>query len=199
MAGNIMITCFRIINFIFFMKNVFIVLGLVAAFFAGYMFSQKYNFSIETKKPSDQAKASIAPTAEEEPLVGNDQDENGCKSSAGYSWCEEKQKCLREWEEPCVDEALIKQALVDKHGWNPDDIVVTVSKSTGRYVSGGVREKSSEVGGGMFFAVKTDGQWKIIFDGNGAIMCESLKDYQDLPVSMIGECYDETTGRNLKR
>ncbi len=35
-------------------------------------------------------------------LVGNDRDEHGCIGSAGYSWCEEKQKCLRTWEENCT-------------------------------------------------------------------------------------------------
>jgi len=34
-------------------------------------------------------------------LVGNDKDIHGCIGSAGYSWCEEKQKCLRVWEENC--------------------------------------------------------------------------------------------------
>jgi putative hemolysin len=34
-------------------------------------------------------------------IVGNDSDEHGCKASAGYSWCESKQKCLRLWEESC--------------------------------------------------------------------------------------------------
>jgi putative hemolysin len=34
-------------------------------------------------------------------LVGNDSDIHGCKGSAGYSWCEEKQKCIRAWEENC--------------------------------------------------------------------------------------------------
>jgi len=37
-------------------------------------------------------------------IVGNDKDEHGCIGSAGYSWCEEKQKCLRIWEEPCISE-----------------------------------------------------------------------------------------------
>ena len=37
-------------------------------------------------------------------LVGNDSDSHGCKGSAGYSWCEEKKKCLRVWEENCSDE-----------------------------------------------------------------------------------------------
>jgi putative hemolysin len=37
-------------------------------------------------------------------LVGNDTDEHGCKASAGYSWCEAKQKCIRTWEENCTAE-----------------------------------------------------------------------------------------------
>lgn len=38
---------------------------------------------------------------EGEPLLGGDRDEHGCIGSAGYSWCELKQKCLRIWEEKC--------------------------------------------------------------------------------------------------
>ena len=44
-------------------------------------------------------------------MVGNDSDANGCKASAGYSWCEVKQKCLRVWEENCTS-ALEDEALV---------------------------------------------------------------------------------------
>jgi len=36
--------------------------------------------------------------------IGGDKDEHGCLPAAGYSWCEEKQKCLRTWEESCADE-----------------------------------------------------------------------------------------------
>ncbi len=36
-----------------------------------------------------------------ENVVGGDRDEHGCIGSAGYSWCEAKQKCLRVWEEEC--------------------------------------------------------------------------------------------------
>ena len=36
-----------------------------------------------------------------EQVVGGDKDEHGCIGSAGYSWCEPKQKCLRVWEENC--------------------------------------------------------------------------------------------------
>lgn len=38
--------------------------------------------------------------AEQTPL-GGDRDIHGCIPSAGYSWCEAKQKCLRPWEEAC--------------------------------------------------------------------------------------------------
>lgn len=34
-------------------------------------------------------------------FLGGDKDEHGCIGSAGYSWCEIKQKCLRIWEERC--------------------------------------------------------------------------------------------------
>jgi hypothetical protein len=35
------------------------------------------------------------------PVVGGDKDAHGCIGSAGYSWCEAKNKCLRVWEEKC--------------------------------------------------------------------------------------------------
>lgn len=38
-----------------------------------------------------------------EPIVGGDRDSHGCIGSAGYSWCEVKQKCLRPWEETCAN------------------------------------------------------------------------------------------------
>lgn len=37
-------------------------------------------------------------------VVGGDKDEHGCIGSAGYTWCEAKQKCLRTWEESCQAE-----------------------------------------------------------------------------------------------
>lgn len=33
------------------------------------------------------------------PVLGGDKDSHGCIGSAGYSWNETKQKCVREWEE----------------------------------------------------------------------------------------------------
>ncbi|MEW6748877.1 MAG: hypothetical protein AB1295_04185 [Candidatus Micrarchaeota archaeon] len=39
--------------------------------------------------------------------IGGDMDEHGCLISAGYSWCEEKQRCLRTWEEQCGQDASV--------------------------------------------------------------------------------------------
>lgn len=34
-------------------------------------------------------------------LLGSDKDEHGCIASAGYTWCNEAQDCVRVWETPC--------------------------------------------------------------------------------------------------
>jgi len=39
-------------------------------------------------------------------IVGGDEDAYGCIGSAGYSWCEAKNKCLRTWEEACENTAV---------------------------------------------------------------------------------------------
>jgi putative hemolysin len=41
------------------------------------------------------------PNSTTPPIVGGDKDAHGCLPSAGYSWCDAKQKCLRQFEEPC--------------------------------------------------------------------------------------------------
>jgi hypothetical protein len=38
-------------------------------------------------------------------MPGSDRDSHGCIGSAGYTWCDTKQTCLRTWEEPCTAES----------------------------------------------------------------------------------------------
>ena len=61
-----------------------------------------------------------------ESIVGGDKDEHGCIGSAGYSWCEEKQKCLRVWEESCEGNSESQSCAVEncheldiRCGFNP--------------------------------------------------------------------------------
>ena len=75
------------------------------------------NWYQQTKPPSDGNKTNdTGSTNNSGNIVGNDRDEHGCIGSAGYSWCEEKQKCLRVWEEPCVDKNAAVCARENCHG-----------------------------------------------------------------------------------
>jgi hypothetical protein len=51
--------------------------------------------------PNSKSEPLISDSEQPSQLVGSDRDEHGCIGSAGYSWCELKQKCLRIWEEKC--------------------------------------------------------------------------------------------------
>jgi hypothetical protein len=172
------------------MKNLLIGLLIIFAFIGGYFLSQKYNFKLE---PRTQVQIVISPTTQ--PLVGNDVDAHGCKGSAGYSWCEQKQKCLRIFEEKCeiqsptptIDEteslkATIKQLLVQKHGSTANELTVTVSQMAGDYARGGA---SSSGGGGMWLAKRVNSSWNLIFDGNGAPDCLILENQYQFPKSML--------------
>jgi len=44
--------------------------------------------------------------------IGGETDEHGCMLMAGYTWCELKQQCLREWEEPCEGEPAPVPSIV---------------------------------------------------------------------------------------
>ena len=71
----------------------YILLFLAVVIFGTVLFVQS--------QKDDMAKT---PPLQQEQLVGADRDEHGCIGSAGYTWCEPKQKCLRQWEEPCESE-----------------------------------------------------------------------------------------------
>jgi len=63
---------------------------------------------------SSVSPTSIKPPDQKPPLVGGDRDEHGCIGSAGYSWCEVKQKCLRVWEESCDDTQTVVKYLISE-------------------------------------------------------------------------------------
>ncbi len=67
-----------------------ILLILVLGSTAGYFFLNKIN---QPQQNNNQA--------------GGDKDEYGCIGSAGYTWCEAKNKCLRTWEEECDEKFFL--------------------------------------------------------------------------------------------
>lgn len=176
------------------MKYFLIVVLILAAFVGGYFVSQKYNFKLEPKNSATTASPTIT-----QPLVGNDRDVHGCIGSAGYSWCEAKQKCLRTWEESCtpvtvtptVDEsqtlkAAVKQQLVIEHGNSAEGLVITIYKIEGDFARGMATEQG---GGGIWLARKVGGSWQLVFDGNGVPDCTKLKTTYLFPATVLtGVC-----------
>jgi hypothetical protein len=61
------------------------------------------NFSLDSNTPETSQSTT---TVKNEPVVGNDKDAHGCIGSAGYTWCESSQKCLRVWEEKCEQDVI---------------------------------------------------------------------------------------------
>ncbi len=61
-----------------------------------------------------------------EQKIGGQRDEHGCLGSAGYTWSEEAEACIREWE---IKGEGSKQAIkiaVDDLGWQGDATVIEV-------------------------------------------------------------------------
>lgn len=80
-------------------------------------------------------------------IVGNDRDAHNCIGSAGYTWSEVRQSCIRVWEEGV--------ALEDK----------TVESSTSSaYIIAGPEHKNMElflpIGGSVILKPTEDGKWQ---------------------------------------
>ena len=68
-------------------------------------------------------------------VIGGDKDEHGSLIAAGYSWCEEKQKCIRVWEENCTEapkEILFGAALADASNrlWGRNGVIYAATNET---------------------------------------------------------------------
>lgn len=91
---------------------------------------------------------------------------------------------------------IIKQAIVAKSSGTGEKLSVTVSKINGDYAQGNA---SDDGGGGMWFAAKVNGAWKLVWDGNGIINCKDLTAYPNYPKSMIPACFDEVKQDTVNR
>lgn len=92
--------------------------------------------------------------------------------------------------------AAVKAGLIAEHGQDAASMTVTVSTADGDYAKGMVSEQG---GGGIWFAAKTSGVWKLVWDGNGIIDCSVLTPYPNFPTNMIPECYDSANSKMLTR
>ncbi len=158
--------------------------------FIGFYFG--YQYGIKSVITSDSnVKPTIIRETPTEALVGGDQDEHGCKASAGYSWCEIKQKCLRTWEEKCeaekVEETVkdaVTRILIEKYNWDKNKVSVQVNKEIGDFATGSVGF-GEEMGGGGWLARKIAGKWEVVWDGNGSVDCQKLRTEYKFPDEIL--------------
>lgn len=88
--------------------------------------------------------------------------------------------------EPSASEQ-IKQLFIEKYPDYAETLSVNISQEAENHVRGGVTFVEGQAGGN-FLAAKVDGQWQIVYDGNGQIPCDLSK--YDFPKEMLANCAD---------
>lgn len=112
-----------------------------------------------------------------QPLVGGDRDAYGCIPSAGYMWCEPKQKCLRIWEEKCfvAEEAALTKLFAAEHKKPVAETHVTIMKLENNFASGSISFGPTPGEDGAFLARLVNGKWTLDYEGNGSIDCVKIR------------------------
>jgi hypothetical protein len=157
---------------------VFIIL-LVLLFVVGYLL---------TKNKTGPINQNPTPVPTSTLIIGGDRDAHGCIGSAGYSWCEPKNKCLRVWEETCYADVgtEIRYLLAKKYNKSIDEVEITISKQDGNYIGGSVLFGEGSPGGGdMFLARKIGNIWEVVFDGNGNVDCNKMRQEYGFPDTIL--------------
>ncbi|MBU0646396.1 protease inhibitor I42 family protein [Patescibacteria group bacterium] len=96
-------------------------------------------------------------------------------------------------------EQAMQQLFADKYQTKKSAVAILIEQEGVNHVRGSVRildaassdpnASSGQGTGGIFLAAKVDGEWVLVFDGNGAISCELVEGY-GFPSEMIKDCSD---------
>jgi hypothetical protein len=117
---------------------------------------------------------------EELDIVGDDRDEHGCIASAGYTWCELKEECLRPWEEECgfidVEEFGVKLNVFD-------GFEVKTSSSSEKYLLFGPKIEEE-----YLYTMEVFNKVSPIIDSEGLLNNENIKRApEDSEIENIGD------------
>lgn len=88
-----------------------------------------------------------------------------------------------------AEEALIKEAVLERVKLDEEEVEFTITTNTGTYAKGLIREVGA-VSGGYWLAAKSDGEWVAVYDGQANPPCEDV-DLYDFPTGLVSECLDE--------
>ncbi|MDD5290775.1 MAG: hypothetical protein PHZ04_01535 [Patescibacteria group bacterium] len=86
--------------------------------------------------------------------------------------------------------------FAEKYNKDPQDITIKIDQQIAEpeneikeYIRGSVNFGPGGIGeGGIFLAVMEEGEYKLVFDGNGSISCELVNQY-GFPEEMVSNCY----------
>ncbi|MBZ9572273.1 hypothetical protein KJA15_03010 [Patescibacteria group bacterium] len=92
-------------------------------------------------------------------------------------------------------EELIQKLFAEKYNKKMAEITININQETEGHLRGGVVfQPGGPENSGMFLAAKVDGDWELVHDGQGAILCSAIEPY-NFPVDMVIECFDEEAGK----
>lgn len=92
----------------------------------------------------------------------------------------------------------VKAQIVAEHGQVASTLKITVNKIQGDFAQGAANDPDAR-GGGQWFAAKVNGEWKLVYDGNGMITCDQLEDYPEFPADLIPACFDKASEQMQNR
>ncbi len=88
-------------------------------------------------------------------------------------------------QEDSTPQVALELLFQEKYPEYADTLVVNINQATPDHVRGDIIFETGAPGG-IFLATKSDGKWRIVFDGNGSIACD-LAEY-DFPKEMLSDC-----------
>jgi len=84
----------------------------------------------------------------------------------------------------------IKMLFAQKYDQAVEKIEVTINQQTDNHIRGMVKMGAEPGDSGMFLAAKVAEEWKLVYDGNGSILCSLVEEY-DFSEEMVIDCYDD--------
>lgn len=119
-----------------------------------------------------------------------DQKPYGCDLLRQYNFPENMMGGCKEpdVEFTIADAQEIQGVFADIYHKSIDDITIKVDKYDALHARGTV-QFAGEQGGGLFLAVKDQGAWDVVIDGNGSYECKFVEPY-DFPEDMVSDCVD---------
>lgn len=142
--------------------------------------------------PGDSGAFLAATVNGEWKIVHDGQDAPFCTTLQPYNFPADMiAGCAIESVAPVSTTNALKQAFATKYKKSVQDITVTIGKEVAGHVQGGVTFAPGGPGnGGAFMAAKVNGDWKIVHDGQDAVLCSVLKQY-NFPTDMSAGCVKE--------